>query len=237
MRAFKIGTHMGTLLKPRFGYTEKEMADSFVRILRSQKGLPGIGPFHGVYREVSCHQGRPDFIALRKKQSHQRLRFPKSTGLVGPSVLAILRPRAPRTFDYLVNHSEFSGNSIKRSLQQLIASGHVEQTKTGTFHLGKAASQLQIELWSFELKLSDPKRAVFQAQQSRAYADRTIIVARPGQEKNYKRYIQTMTRWGIGLATFNMVTREFRLLRRGRRSPAFSPQHRLYAVSQLLSFS
>ncbi len=228
---------MGILLKPRFGYTEKEMADSFVGILRSQKGLPGIGPFDGVYREVSCHQGRPDFIALRKKQGHRRLRFPKTTGLVGPSVLAILRPKAPRTFDYLINHSEFSKDSIKKSLQQLIASGQVEKTKTGAFRLGKAASQLQIELWTFELKLSDPKRAVFQAQQSRAYADRAIIVARPGQEKTYKRYIQAMRRWGIGLATFNMVTREFRLLRRGRRSLAFSPQHRLYAVSHLLSVS
>ena len=220
-----------------FGYSENQMADAFLELLQSPEGLPSIGPFNGVYREVSCHQGRPDFIAIRNKEGGQQVRLSESAGLVGPSILTILKPKAPRTLDYLVTHSEFSQDSIKRALRQFIASGHVEGTQTGSYRLGSAATQPQVELWSFELKLNNPKRAIFQAQQSRAYADRAIIVVPVGQERNYDRYIETMKRWSIGLATFDPISSKFRLLRRGRVSLAFNRQHKIYALSQLLSVS
>ena len=228
---------MKTSYRTRFGYTENEMADAFMELLRSSEGLPGIGPFDSVYREVLCHQGRPDFITLRNKEGGQPVRLPESTGLVGPSILTILKPKAPRTLGFLITHSEFSQDSIKRSLRQLIAFGQVERTQTGAYRLGSAATQLQTELWSFELKLNNPKRAVFQAQQSRAYADRAIIVVPTGQEGNYNQYTGTMKRWSIGLATFNPNSRKFCLLRRGQRSRAYNLQHKIYAVSQLLLVS
>lgn len=223
--------------RTRFGYTEKEMADSFLELLQSPEGLPGIGTFDGVYREVTCQQGRPDFLTHRNKAGTQLPKFPESIGLVGASILTILKPRALRTFRYIVRHSEFSKGSIARSLRKLIATGHVERTETDAYRLGSATSQFQIELWSFELKLDNPKRAVFQAQQSRTYADRAIIIVPPGQEKNYDRYTATMKRWGIGLATFSQTSGVFRLFRRGRLSRAYSPQHHIYAISQLFSIS
>ncbi len=219
----------------RFPYTEREMADSFLDLLRSREGLPVIGPFDGVYREVCCRQGCPDFIAIRTKEGRQPVRLPESTGLVGPSILTILKPKAPRTLNHIVRRSEFSEDSIKDTLRILIASGHVERVETGAYRLGSAAVELQPELWAFELKLDNPKRAVFQAQQSRAYADRAIIVVPPGKERNFDRYKEPMKRWGIGLAAFDPVNRTFYLFRRGRRSRAYSRQHQLYAVSQLLS--
>ena len=80
----------------RFGYSENEMADAFQKALRSPEGLPDIGMFDAIYREVSCRQGRPDFIALRYiscvDQHEQHLNVP---GLVGPSILNNLKPRAP----------------------------------------------------------------------------------------------------------------------------------------------
>ena len=209
------------------------MADAFQKALQSQDGLPDVGMFDAIYREVSCRQGRPDFIALRYLScvdQHEQLNVP---GLVGPSILDNLKPKAPRTFEYLVANMEFARDSIRRSLRQLVEKGYVEQTESGAYRLVIVPSERKPEIWSFELKLNNPKKAVFQAQQSRAFAERAIIVVPPGQEKNYKRFRESMRRWHIGLATFDLATGAFRFVRKGRKAQALSRTHQLYALSQM----
>lgn len=220
----------------RFGYTEEEMANAFAKLLQSRNGLPGVGAFDGVYREISCRQGRPDFIALRYHSSCQRTKKPQVSGIVGPSILTVLKPTAPRTLDYIISHVEFGRDSIQKALRQLIDSEIVEQTETGAYRLGKESQGPKTEIWSFELKLNNPRKAVFQAQQSRAFSERTIIVVPPGQEKNYKRYSVTIQRWHIGLATFDPVTGHFCFVRKGRKLRALSRTHQIYALSQMNSY-
>ena len=224
---------MESISKSRFGFTEKQMADAFEGALTAPGGLFGVGPFDGIYREVSCRQGRPDFIVIRSSENHGLLKPPESSGLVGPSILSLLKPKAPRTLSYIVNHSEFSEKSICQTLKKLINSDHIEITETGSYLLGKAFDFSKTELWAFELKLDNPKRAVFQAQQCRAYADRVIIVVPPGQEPNYKRFNQSMNRWHIGLATFNPNKQEFKFIRRGRTTRGYNIQHRIYTMFHL----
>ncbi len=214
-------------------FSEEEMADSFQQLLKSRGGLPGIGSFDGIYREISCRQGRPDFIALRNLSDQKSLSFPNAVGLVGPSVLSILKPIAPRTLDFIVSRSEFSRDTIQRCIRRLVESEHIEQTASGAFRLGEAMAGIKTEILCFELKIDNPRRAVFQAQQSRAFAERAIIVVPPGQERNYGKYRETMKRWGIGLAAFDPVTKEFNLVNRGRKSRPLSRTHQLYALCQM----
>lgn len=217
----------------QFAYTEDEMARAFQDVLQSQEGLPGVGVFDAVYREVSCRQGRPDFIGLRYI-SCVGLRGNLSVpGFVGPSVLHNLKPKAPRTLEYLVNNMEFARESIRRSLRSLVEKGYVEQTESGAYRLALVSSERKPEIWTFELKLNNPKKAVFQAQQSRAFAERAIIVVPPGQERNYERFRETMQRWHIGLATFDIATGTFLFVRKGRKAQALSRMQQLYALSQM----
>lgn len=209
------------------------MADAFLKLLRSSEGLPGLGSFDDIYNEVACRQGRPDFIALRSKNAHKIKALPKTTGLVGSSILSLLKPSASRTINYLIERSEYSVGSIKRSIKQLLDSGHVEKTQKGSYILGDATGKFQVEIWAFELKLNNTKRAVFQAQQSCAFAERSIIVVPPGQAKNYERYSETIKRWGIGLAVFDPITKRFSIKKRPRKSKANSRQHKIYAIAQL----
>lgn len=210
-----------------------QMANAFERVLKAPSGLSDIGLFDGIYREISCRQGRPDFIALRNNKNKGILKPPESTGLVGPSILSLLKLKSPRTLNYLVEHSEFSEKSIRQALKELLQTGHVEVTKTGSYIRGEALDFSKSELWAFELKLDNPKRAVFQAQQCRAYADRVIIVVPPGQEINYRRFNQAMNRWHIGLATFDPDNEEFKIIRRGRSTRSYNIQHRIYAIFQM----
>ncbi len=228
---------MATYLKhrpnSRFGYTEEEMANAFQKVMQSREGLQDVGIFDAIYREVSCRQGRPDFIALRYAPCAKSRKSLDVPGLVGPAVLHNLKPKAPRSIEYLVKNMEFAPDSIRKSLRQLVEKGYVEQNENGAYRLAPISTERKPEIWSFELKLNNPKKAVFQAQQSRAFADRAIIVVPPGQDQNYERFQETMKRWQIGLATFEPVTGTFRFIRKGRTMQALSRTHWLYALSQM----
>jgi hypothetical protein len=220
---------------PAFGFNENEMADAFQGLLSSPDGLSGVGTFDEIYREIDCRQGRPDFITLRKKVNSTELNSYEHVGLVGAYLLSLLKPAAPRTLQYLLQEAEYSASSVKRSLAFLEKSGFIEQTPKGSYVLGSAAELLKPEVWAFELKLSDSKRAVFQAQQCKAFAERVIIVVPPGQAKNYDRFRESMTRWGIGLASFDPHSGVFILLKSPRKTRPFSREHRMYAISQMLA--
>lgn len=217
----------------QFGYSEAEMADAFETLLQSRKGLPDVGVFDAVYREISCRQGRPDFIAVRGSSRAGPPEQSYVLGLVGPSVLSLLKPTAPHTLEYLTARSEFTRNSIRKTLRQLVNLGYVEKTVRNSYRLTKASRGPKPEIWSFELKLNNPRKAVFQAQQSRAFAERAIIVVPPGQEVNYLRFRKSMQRWHIGLATFDLETGVFSFVRKGRKARALSHSHQLYALAQM----
>jgi hypothetical protein len=219
----------------RFGFTENEMAEAFQQILTSPEGLPGIGTFDGVYREISCRQGQPDFITLRRKDGTTDMNPPAHIGFIGSSLLSLLKPAAPRTLQYLLRETEYSTNSVRKSLSSLEKSGYISRSSNGLYTLGDSAVLFKTEMWAFELKLSDSKRALFQAQQCKAFAEITIIVVPPGQTKNYNRFEDSMFRWGIGLAAFDPFTGAFTLAKRPRKTKPLSRQHRMYALSQVFS--
>lgn len=216
-----------------FSYSEAEMAEAFQRLLLSENGLPGVGRFGAIYREISCCQGRPDFIALRFKSSSDQRNSISAPGLVGPAILQNLKPKAPRTFDYLIGKLEFGRESIRKSLRLMIENGYIEQVESGAYRLSTEMNHEKPEIWTFELKLNNPKKAVFQAQQSRAYAERAIIVVPPGQGRNYERFRETMQRWHVGLSTFDPTTGVFRFIRKGRKARALSPTQQFYTLSQM----
>jgi hypothetical protein len=152
---------------------------------------------------------------------------------VGPAILQNLKPKAPRTFDYLVSKLEFGRESIRKTLRQMIDKRYIEQLASGAYWLAAEMHCERPEIWTFELKLSSPKKAVFQAQQSRACAERAIIVVPPGQERNYERFREAMQRWHVGLSTFDPITGVFRFVRKGRKARALSPTQQLYTLSQM----
>jgi hypothetical protein len=213
-------------------FNEEEMANAFQKALAT--GLPGIGTFDGIYREISCRQGQPDFITLRAPKKSKLTLF-NSAGLVSASVLSLLKQASSRRFEYLESNMEYSSRSIKKSLIDLEKSGHVIRTKTGNYILGPAASSLNSEIWAFELKLNNVRRAVFQAQQAKTYTDKTYIVIPPGKDKNYGKYRETLRRWGIGLATFDPLTGAFSISAKSSGSKPISRQFQIYAMSKILA--
>jgi hypothetical protein len=211
------------------------MADGFLALLSSRRGLSGIGPFGAAFREINCLQGRPDFIAFRGKASTTRSMTLESIGLAGAAVLALLKSRSPRSLDYLLRLSGYSPITTRKAVDILETHQFVRETKRGCYVLGRSARPFDWETWAFELKLNDPRRAIFQAKQTKTFADRVIIVVPPSQLRNYNRFSEAIVRWGIGLAGFDPCTQEFYLERKPRKTRPLSRQHRIYAIAQILA--
>lgn len=217
----------------RFDYTEEQMADAFERFVLAKRGLPGVGRVSKLFREVDCQQGRPDFIAL----AGHRQRFLNgntiSLKLAGSLVLSFLHEGAARTPAYVCEHSGLSIRAVQHALEELVQHRYARRTGTGAYLANSRRSLRTVEVVAIELKLNRPRRALFQAQQCRAFAQRVLIVVPPSQLGTYKRYRVPLRRWGIGVATFEPASGEFIVHRKPRRGKANSRQHQAYALFQL----
>ena len=218
----------------RVPFTEEVMADEFERLLSMGYSLPGIGRLTRVFREIDCHRGRPDFVAL----AHGTTRFFRGKSVsaksAGSLVLSFLHDRAPRSAEYLAKHSGMSMRTVRSVTSELVTRKYALETETGTFVSNPERSLWKIQVWAFELKIDKPKRAVFQAQHYRSFANRVLIVVPPGQVHLYDKYRLSMHRWGIGLASFDPIVDEFEIHRAARPDSAHSRRHQAYALFQLL---
>ncbi|MGE0481707.1 MAG: hypothetical protein AB7Q17_14675 [Phycisphaerae bacterium] len=218
----------------RFDYTECEMADAFERFVLGKRGLPGVGRVSKLFREVSCQQGRPDFVALMGPKHRFLKGSTVSLKLAGSIVLSLLHEGAGRTSAYLCEHSGLSLRSVQQALSELVRHRYVKCTGSGTYVANPSSSLQTVEVIAIELKLDRPRRAIFQAQQCRAFAQRVLIVVPPSQLGTYRKYKVALRRWGIGIATFDPVSGEFDLRRKPRSGRPHSKQHQAYAKFQLL---
>lgn len=210
------------------------MADVFERLLKAGRTLRGVGRFSRVFREVDRHRGRPDFVAL----AHGTTRFLAGRDITvkfaGSLVISFLHERAPRSLAYLCERSGLSMRTIESATDELVERKYVLRTESGSCRLNPSRPLRQVQVWAFELKLDKPKRAVFQAQQYRSFAQGVLIVVAPEQLALYDRFKLAMRRWGIGLASFDPLTEEFTVERRPRIGRPHSRHHQAYALFQLL---
>jgi len=215
-------------------YSEKEMADAFEQFMRDHRGLPKVGRFTRIFREIDCQQGRPDFIALAGRKPSFLKGQPISVKLAASLVLSLLHEEAPRTEPYLARSTGLTARSVCTALEQLGAQRYVKRLKTGAYVINSARCLRRPEVVAIELKLKNARRAVFQAQQACAYAQRVLIVVPTSHVGAYKNYETALGRWGIGLATFDVNESKFDMVRMPRLNEPRSRQHRSYAMLQLL---
>ncbi len=216
----------------RFPYSELEMCGALEEVLLKGEGLPLIGRFTGVFREVSCRQGQPDFLLVHQKTTSKD----ESSGFEGPAraeILSLFPPKRPISKSTLRARTRYSPTTLNRTLRRLQEDGLITKIESGSFRSLRQALPARVELWALEVKLDNPRRAVFQAQQAKLYADRAIIVVPPNQAKNYRKWHDSMQRWGIGLLEFDPHTGCIHTVRRSRKSQPLSRSHQLYTVQKI----
>lgn len=218
----------------KFPYTEEQMGDAFLKRLTSRSGLPSVGRFTKVFREVDCQRGRPDFVGITFAKKRPLLNSQGIGGFAVAAVLSLLKPRSPRRLEYMVSRTGFGRDVIALALRSLLAEGLIQQGEDNTYTLASACSVFDADVTAFELKLSKPRRAVFQAQQYCLFAHRVFIVVPPKELDSFIAYMPAMKRWGIGLAGYDPLANRFmRHLDSRRRGNPASREHQAYAMMRI----
>lgn len=222
------------ITRKKYSFTEEQMADAFERRLLSRQPLDRIGRVNRVFREVDCHRGRPDFIGIiSRMHSHSPIQHTPHN-VATACVLSLLKSNSPRSLQSLTRSSHLTREVIAQSVRHLVTCGLVDETGTDLFTLSGGAAIFGIESIAFELKLTSPRRAVFQAQQYTLFAQQAWIVVPPPSVQGYDLYRPVLSRWGIGLATFDPKSHVFRTKLPAKRRPPISRQHQAYAMLRLV---
>jgi len=219
-------------------YSECDFADAFQSCLLRGHGLTGLTEFSALYREVVCGQGRADFVAVAGDEQRPAswlggcapsLRLTESAAML----ISLLKLRSPRTLDYLVRHSGLTCETATRTLRDLLSASVVRKATDSSYILGPTWKQPLGDLWAFELKLHDWRRALFQACQYQAFADSVCIVM-PDKQSSYTHVRpDVLSAVGVGLVLFDPYTSCVRVQVQPRRSRPASLQHVYYAHSSL----
>lgn len=220
--------------------TESVMADAFGECLRS--GVFASFPsFDSVYREVVCQQGIADFITTVNIRS-QAPNIDKIDSLQRASetsirILSLLKRASPRSMEHLIKKSGLTDQTVMRALSHLMADGMITKTDSGNYLLSNAWYMHPVQLWAFELKLTDWRRALFQALQCKAFATCVVTVFPMERRKLLELHLDKFRTMRVGVMLFDTYTHDYHVLLRPLKSRPASHMHYLYAFSQIASMS
>lgn len=218
--------------------TESVLARSFEKALNKRTHFGEFPRFKLIYKEVSCQQGIADFIATTgpipsRKLVNKSIKDSRSTES-SARILSLLRFSSPRTKTYITKKSGLTSKTVSRVLKTLLDGGYIRRKEKDLYFLAPAFKRRPSEFWAFELKLNDWKRALFQALQYKAFANRVMLVFPPEREKILNANISKFEKMKIGVMIFDAKSQEYVLLVRPAKNKPASRAHNLFLFSKVI---
>lgn len=218
--------------------SEQYMGDSFFNVLRNSSNPFNFPTFVAISRETICPQGIADFVTLSGNYNFNNV----FNNFIGKSQISIdtctnilgsLQKNSPRTLEYICKNTGYSPSTTKKILSELDAHELVSISSSGSYTVNFDPNQYEYEIWAFELKLSNWKRALFQALQYKVFAHRVYIVL-PFSKKNIAyTNIDIFKTHGIGLMLFDPDTEKYQVICKAKKNTAISKRYLLYSLGSL----
>lgn len=208
---------------------EFEVLDSFERVLKASliKELPA---FERMYREL---QGSADFVGFPHEKLIGTYDFSKLSSLEhGSLVLSILKYNSGRTRDYIKERTGITDTALNRALRELKANDFLLKKKN-LYFLSPSFVQESDNIWAFDLKAPNWKRALQQAGLYKAFANYVIAVRPFDEEEALQAKVDLFAELNVGLLLFNAQTLEFKWLKRPLKDNALSKWQKLFFLGRL----
>jgi hypothetical protein len=213
-------------------FTELEMADAFEHTLKASlvKGIPN---FDILYREVSCQQGIPDFVGLSSAVLIQNYDFSNLTATESCSIImSILKRNSGRRKEYIKEKTALSDATLNRALKELLSNGLIVE-KNNLYFLSINDNSQKDSIWAFELKLSNWKRALFQALQYKAFANYVAVVLPYERENILRKNLSTFITLNVGVLLFDPKGQKSKWLRRPKKEVSISKWQTLFLLGKI----
>ena len=205
--------------------TEDQLMAAFDSALAGSElwlGLPGRRTF--LMEEVEGIHGRVDRMmvslpsALRPTKSRSELLQQETCC----RIVVALRARQPKSVEQLALDAGRSREIVRYWLSRMADECLVRALPAGGYVLGPKSTLPECEIWCFEGKLRDWKRALYQATRYRAFAHRSFVVMPHDCIRSAERQVDRFRLARIGLLSLDDSGR-FRTITKPRSQQPRSP--------------
>jgi hypothetical protein len=160
--------------------------------------------------------------------SSRLLRLPSVAEL-----MARLHARRGADTTTLRRSTGFSEKVIKLQLANLAKAGVAKRTRAGMFRLTPGFRVPRVEVWAFEAKTHDWRRALYQALQYRGFAHRIYVVMPLARRALVRKHQPTFRRFGVGVVLIDERNRLRCMIAAQPRAPRSRVMH-LRVVGEIL---
>lgn len=217
--------------------SELDFTHAFEKYLkrRSLQDFPG---FSAIYREVNGFQGVPDLVTIHgPKPKLNQIRVLKKVldqeGRASLSILSLFVSGKAHSIEFVAKRVRISTDMIQRSLNALESLGILERTNTNNFTIATKHSIPNFEIWAFELKMSNWKRALFQTTQAKAFADKAVAVFPIEREDLVRTNFRAFKKMRVGLLLFDAEKMTHKFVVKPTNSLHKIDYFKLYTLAQI----
>jgi hypothetical protein len=173
--------------------------------------------------ESTCSEGRADVVWGRFEPGRSPAQFREHSALLrnptASRLLAALRQRAAQSEPDLLQRLGVTLPVLRKWLRALLQAGFVVETSDHRFRTISCRVFPIVEICSFELKLKDWRRALYQATRYRSFSHRVFVVM-PSERANAAfMYQDSFRKANIGLVSHDTTGDSKVLIRPAKRQP------------------
>jgi predicted transcriptional regulator len=214
--------------------TEYELQSKLDRILFDEASIfPSLTI---IGSEIPCREGISDMVAASctPNQLEYIKRLASLEGLDSSTkILSLLKENAPRTFEYLIKKSNYKPETVRLAIRRLSQAGLIKEIDRNRFLKTKSAFLESCLIYSFEVKLSDIKRALFQAMQHKVFADYSYVVFPLEKRNALLKHREVFDRFSIGILLYSEEKDNLVVSQRAKKSTVTNNWSRLYTLGKL----
>ncbi len=209
---------------PTFRY-EEELRRSFTsNMAKVPSGISGnFGRVVSV-EESNCSEGRADLVYahvnsnwMETLKAEEALLYQQATC---SKIISALKPTAVRSEFYLFSKIGISLSTLRKWLSKLEESNIIKDVGGRRYKLSQNFYLPEVEISSYEFKLSNWRRALFQAIRYRTFSHRVFVVM-PAESINLAvENLDIFQKFNIGIMSHDAMGNTKKILNSKKRSPS-----------------
>lgn len=191
-------------------------------------------------REIESFQGIPDYIGVNIRDIEECKSFLANVSEENwynvSRILSILSKQKGHTVSYIVKKTGISENSLIKDLVFLQNKNMIEQDRYGNYKLYESFVIPKMSIFSFELKLENWKRALFQAIRYKTFSEFSYVVMPYEKMTLLKKNVDYFKQSNIGIVVYDERENTLETIYRATKNKNISKSH-LYYMSGKIMFA
>lgn len=215
---------------------ESELGELFQEFIKLENKL-GYR-FDIIFEEIESIQGIPDYVGVNVKEIGECKKFleivPQKNWYTISNILSQLSYLKGHKLEYLHKHTGISMNVLEKELFQLVKNGLVKKDEKDNYVLSDDVKIPELKVVSFELKMKNWKRALFQSIRYKTFSDYVYVVMPIEKKQLLNNNIHLFAENNIGIILYDDKKNVMRMLLRAKKNSQKSKAHSYYMNGKIL---